>query len=88
MTRMTDALERHREQGETAQMRLGRAWLLIEKQIALRVRQAMRRDEHLEPLLAPVMEQLDEVIGAVRSAQDEIGRLGALAAQSVENQKE
>lgn len=73
MTRLTDRKEHERGELEDTLGQLGVAQLLIETQIDLRMRQAIRRDDRLCDLLTPALDQLDQISAAIASAQSQLG---------------
>lgn len=75
MTRLTDRAENRRGDLEDTLGQLGVAQLLIETQIDLRMRQAIRRDAALSDLLVPALDQLAEISNALESAQKQLGQL-------------
>ena len=75
MTRLTDRAENRRGDLEDTLGQLGVAQLLIETQIDLRMRQAIRRDAALSDLLIPALDHLAEISSALDSAQKQLGQL-------------
>jgi len=73
MTRMTEAQEREREAMENALALIARALVLLETQVALRLRQAVRRWPG--DLLAGAVECEAEAEQALRAAQRWLGEL-------------
>lgn len=72
---MTDRAEAARGELEDALSRLGVAQILIETQVDLRMRQAIRRDDRMSDLLTPALDQLDEISRAIASAQSQLGMI-------------
>lgn len=75
MTRLTDRAENERGDLEDALGQLGVAKVLIETQIDLRMRQAIRRDDRLSDLLVPALHHLAEITVALESAQSQLGKI-------------
>jgi hypothetical protein len=72
---MTDQAEAARGELEDALSRLGVAQILIETQVDLRMRQAIRRDDRMSDLLTPALDWLDEISKAIASAQSQLGMI-------------
>lgn len=75
MSRLTDRAEAARGELEDALSRLGVAQRLIETQVDLRMRQAIRRDDRMSDLLTPALEHLDQISKAITSAQSQLGMI-------------
>lgn len=75
MTRLTDRAENERGDLEDALGQLGVAKLLVETQVDLRMRQAIRRDAGLSDLLVPALQHLAEITVALESAQSQLGMI-------------
>ena len=73
MTRMTSQAEQKRAAMENALTSIGTARILIDTQVMLRVRQAMRRDSQLVDLLEPVLAHVDTVDRTLVKALKVIG---------------
>lgn len=75
MTRLTDRAENERGDLEDTLGQLGVAQILIETQVDLRMRQAIRRDAGLSDLLTPALDHLDQINAAIASAQSQLGMI-------------